>query len=206
MTFPNLHEQDATGAWAYTSASWLGWDLVCQLGEEWFSSNLGQVRHGAGVGDKFLQGGHYGGASKEFAKEVDLAPKLIVRDGLDEFLGGGTRGSIKFGDLRGGRAGDAKGFAFASKLRNQAHSLCASCVHSAPGEKQIPHECIAKIAFQARDTAEAGDESQTQLGEGEARHLVGDDDVASQGELKPSAKADAVNGGNGHERCGVDRV
>src|SRR5260370_27266066 len=134
MTFPNLHEQDATGAWAYTSASWLGWDLVCQLGEEWFSSNLGQVGHGAGVFDKSLQGGHNGGASKEFAKEVDLAPKLIVWDGLDEFLGGGTRGGVKFGDLRGGRAGDAKGFALAGKLRDQAHSLCASRVDRSSGE------------------------------------------------------------------------
>src|SRR5260370_7600241 len=140
MTFPNLHEQDATGAWAYTSASWLGWDLVCQLGEEWFSSNLGQVGHGAGVFDEFLQGGHYGGASEEFAKEIDLAAKLIVWDGLDEFLGGRTRHSVKFGDLRGGRAGDAECFPFAFKLPHQARDLSAPSLAPSPRAKQIPYQ------------------------------------------------------------------
>src|SRR5260370_4556726 len=125
-----------------------------------FGVRLRQIGHGAGVFDKFFQGGHDGGERKEFAEEVDLAPKLIVWNWLDEFFDGGKRDSVVLGDLRGGRAGDAKGFAFTCKLRNQAHSLCASCVHRSPGEKQIPHERVAEIAFQSRDTAESGYETQ----------------------------------------------
>ena len=74
---------------------------------------------------------------------VFVVPQLFVGDGLDEFLGGGTRDSVVLGDLRGSRAGDAKGFAFTGKLRNQAHSLCASCVHRSSREKQIPYERVA---------------------------------------------------------------
>src|SRR5258706_180734 len=105
-------------AGAYTSASWLGCGLVFRLVEEWFSSNLGQIRHGAGAFDKFFQGGHDGGAGEEFAEEVDLAAKLIVRNGLNEFFGGRARHGVVLGDLRGRRAGDAKGFAFTGKLRH----------------------------------------------------------------------------------------
>src|SRR5467141_5304991 len=122
-------------------------------------TRLGKIGHGAGVFDKSFQCGHDGGARKEFAEEVDLAPKLIVRNWLDEFFGGRTRHRVIFRNLGGGRAGNAKGFAFAGKLRDQAHSLCASCVHRSPREKQIPHERVAEIAFQARDTAEARYES-----------------------------------------------
>ena len=99
---------------------------------------LGKVGHRAGVFDKFFQCGHDGGASKEFAKKVDLGPKLIVWNWLDEFLGGCTRNGVVLGDLRGGRAGDAEDFAFTGKLRYEAHGLRPSRVDRSPGEKQIP--------------------------------------------------------------------
>src|SRR5260370_15064987 len=167
----------------YTISDFFSSLLVSQLEVEWFSSNIGQVGHGAGVFDEFFQGGHDGGASKELAKEIDLAAQLIVRDGLDEFLGRRTRHRVKFRDLRSGRAGDAEGFAFAGKLRHEAHRLCASRVDRSSREEQIPYKSIAKITFQARDTAEAGDEPQTQLVDGEPRHLICDCDVSGQGDL-----------------------
>src|SRR5260370_18183413 len=95
--------------------------LVFQLEVEWFSSNLGQVGHGAGVFDEFFQGGHDGGARKELAKEIDLAAQLIVRDGLDEFLGRPPRHKGKFRDLPSGRAGESEGFALAGRSRPTAH-------------------------------------------------------------------------------------
>src|SRR6266852_329954 len=180
--------------------------LVFQLGEEWFSSNLGQIGHGAGVLDKFFQGGRDDRTSKEFAEEVDLAPKLIVWNWLNEFFGGSTRDSVVLGDLRGGRAGDAEDFAFTGKLRYEAHGLRASRVDRSPGEKQIPYESIAKIALQARDAAEARDESQAQFGKCKPRHLVGDDHVTGQGQLKSSTKTSAMNGSDGDKWGGIYRV
>jgi len=60
---------------------------------ELLSGGLGQVGHRAGVFDELFKGGHDGGASEEFAEEIDLAAKLIVGNGLDEFLGAAARGS-----------------------------------------------------------------------------------------------------------------
>src|SRR5437667_3145829 len=98
-------------------------DLEFRLGKRRFGSNLGQIGHGAGVFDEFFEGGHDGGASEEFAEEVDLTAKFFVGNGLDEFLGGGTRHGVVLSDLHGGRVGDAKGFTFTGKLRYQADSL-----------------------------------------------------------------------------------
>src|SRR5689334_22382869 len=92
------------------------WDLENQLGEERLASHLGQVGHGAGVFDEFLEGGHDGRASEEFAEEVDFAAKFLGGNGLDEFLGSGTGYGVVLGDLRGGRAGDSKGLAFSGQL------------------------------------------------------------------------------------------
>src|SRR5258708_991682 len=79
-------------------------------------------------------------------------------------------------------------------------------IDAAAGEKQIADERVAQIALEAGDAAEAGDQAEAQLGEGEARHLVGDDDVAGEGQLEAATKADAVNGGDSNERRGVDGV
>jgi len=57
-----------------------------------------------------------------------------------------------------------RAFAFTGKLRHEADGLSASSVDGSSGEKQIAHEGVAKIAFQARNAAEAGDESETQFG------------------------------------------
>src|SRR5258708_23986079 len=137
MTFPYLHEQDATGAEAYTSARWLGWDLEFWLGTECFSSHLGQIWHGAGVFDEFLQGGHDGRASEELAKEVDLSPQLIVWNWFDKFLGGRTSLGVVFRDLLGRRTCDAAGFAFARQWRHPTPALGPSFVHRSPRENQI---------------------------------------------------------------------
>ena len=70
-----------------------------------------------------------------------------MRDGLHEFLGCCEGESVVLGNLRGGRAGNAEGLAFAGKLRDQANGVSASRVDSSPGEKQIAYERIAKITF-----------------------------------------------------------
>ena len=127
-------------------------------------------------------------------------------NGLDEFLGGGTGYGVVLDDLRSSRARDAKRFAFTGKLRNEADGLGTRSVDGSSGKEQIADESIAKIAFQARDTAEAGDESQAQFGKRKPRHFVGDDHVAGQGQLKSSTKTSAMNGGDGDKGRGIDRV
>src|SRR6266850_5013175 len=169
-------------------------------------SRLRQIGHGTRVFDEFLEGSHDCGASEQFAEKVDFAAKLIVRDRLDKFLSGRARHSVILGDLGGGRTGDAEGLAFSGKLRHQAHRLCASRVDRSPGKKQVPYESIAKIAFQARDTAEAGNESKAQLGKSKPRHFVGDDHVTGQGQLKSSTKTSAMNGSDGDKWRGIDHV
>src|SRR5712692_5054852 len=129
----HLHEQDAAGTGAFTSARWLGWTWYFGQVRSASVRNLRQIGHRAGAFDKFLEGSHDRGASEEFAEEVDLAAKLVVRNRLDELFCDGTSYGVVLGDLRGGRAGDSKGFAFTSKLRHQAHSLRASCVNRSPG-------------------------------------------------------------------------
>src|SRR5437879_11616301 len=110
------------------------WSLVFRLGEEQWGSNLGQIGHGAVVFDEFLKGSHDGRASEEFAEEVDLAAKLVVGNGLDEFLGGGTGYGVVLGDLGGGRASYPEGFTFTGKLRYQADGLGTRSVDSSPRE------------------------------------------------------------------------
>src|SRR5438477_352912 len=112
-------------------------DLEFRLGKRRFGSNLGQIGHGAGVFDELLEGGHDGGASEEFAEEVDLAAKFIVGNGLDEFLGGGTGYGVVLDDLRSSRARDPKRFAFTGKLRNEADGLGTRSVDGSSGKEQI---------------------------------------------------------------------
>jgi hypothetical protein len=73
-----------------------------------------------------------------------------VRNWLDEFFGGRTRHRSYFVIWRRS-SGNAKGFAFAGKLRDQAHSVRELRSPFAP-VKANPHERVAEIAFQARDT------------------------------------------------------
>ena len=75
-----------------------------------------------------------------------------------------------------------------------------------PVRSKIAHEGIAKIALQARDAAESGNQAEAQFGKGKARHLVGDDHVAGQRKLEAAAETHAVNRSDGDERCGIDGV
>src|SRR5260370_25456252 len=66
---------------------------------DFFSVLLRKIGHGTGVLDKFLQGGHDGGAREEVAKKIDLVAQLIVGGGVDELLVGRTRPVGVFCDL-----------------------------------------------------------------------------------------------------------
>jgi hypothetical protein len=166
----------------------------------------GQIRHRAGVFDEFLEGGHDRRAGEELAEQIYLPAKLFVRNWFDEFFGGGAGGGIEFGNLRGGSASDAKSFAFRGELRNQTDGVCARGVDTAAGEEQIADESIAQVAFEAGNAAPAGNETQAKFRKSEARHFVGHDDVASQGQLEAASKTNPMDRGNGDEGRGVSGV
>src|SRR5712692_10412948 len=87
------------------------------------NSSLREIGHGVGGFHEFFKGGHYARAGEEFAEEFDFAAEFLVRDGLDEFFGGGTGDGVEFGDLCGGGAGDFQGFALGGELRDEADGL-----------------------------------------------------------------------------------
>src|SRR5262249_35951919 len=72
--------------------------------------------------------------------------------------------------------------------------------------QQVPDEPVAKVALEARYAAEAGDEAETEFGESEAGHLVGDDDVADESEFESATEADAMDGGYRNERRFIEPV
>src|SRR2546429_3697847 len=76
--------------------------------------------------------------------------------------------------------------------------MCATGIKGAARKQQIPHDCVAQVAFQTRDASKSGNKPQAQLRKSKARHFVGDDDVASEGELKSPAKASSVNRSEEH--------
>ena len=94
----------------------------------------------------------------------------------------------------------------AVNLAHQADRLSLRGIDAAAGEKQIAHDRVAQIALEARNAAKAGNQAEPQFGKAKARHFVGDDQVARQRQLESAAECHAVNGGNGGERSGVDRV
>ncbi len=166
----------------------------------------GQIGHGFGELDELFQGGHDFFAGKQPAEEIDFVAEFFVGNGLDEFFGGGAGYGVEFCDLSGGSEGDLAGFAFRGELRDETDSLGSCGVDAPAGEQQIADERVPEIALQAGYAAESWDESEAKLGEGEARHFVGDDDVAGEREFQAAAETDSMDRGDGHEGRGVDGV
>src|SRR5580700_2691380 len=82
----------------------------------------------------------------------------------------------------------------------------ARCVEAAPGQQQVANDSVAQVPLQSRNAAESWDQAETQLGKAETRHLVGNNQIADQGQFEASAKGDSVHGCDGSERSGIDGV
>src|SRR5205807_7399963 len=89
-------------------------------------------------------------------------------------------------------------------LANQPRSHGLRGIDAAAGEQQITHEAIADIASQSRNPAEAGNEPKTQLRKTEARHLVRDNQIASQRQLEAAAKRNSVHRRDRGQRRSID--
>src|ERR1700733_11746169 len=186
----------------------------CRISSVVFSSVLmdvyfhtaGQVRQRIGAFDEFAESGFDGGPRKEVAEEFDFALQIVVRDGLDKALGCGGGLRIEFIDLRGCGASDAQGVAFGGHLAYESDRLRFRSVDTAAREEQVTDDSISDVPLEARDSAEAWDQAEAQLREGETGHPVGDDQVAGEGELEASAEDYTMNRGDGGQRRGVDGV
>ena len=145
-------------------------------------------------------------AVEKFAEEFDLFTEFLVGDGLDEFFGGDAGFGVELGDLLGHGTGDLQRVAFAGKVRHESGLMRGLGFDCAAGEEQIADETVADVATEARNAAKAGDKTESKLGKAEARHFVGDDQIAEQRELEAPAHTQAVNGGERDEWRRVDGV
>src|SRR5580698_5109181 len=129
-----------------------------------------------------------------------------MRNGLDEFLRGGSCCAVKLHDLSGGGSCNAKRFTFCGELRNQTHALCARGVDTPACQKKVANKCVAQVALQARNAAEAWNQAEAQFGKRKTCHLVRHDDVACQSQFKSAAKAHTMNSSDRREWRGIDGV
>jgi len=79
-------------------------------------------------------------------------------------------------------------------------------VHAASGEEQIADKGIAQIAFEAWNSTEARNEAEAEFRKSEARHFIGNNNVADKSQFEASAKTNSMNSGNGYERCVVNKI
>src|SRR3984957_18562386 len=129
-----------------------------------------------------------------------------MRDGLQEFLSGSPGEGIKFFDLVRVRTRHVQRFSFRGKLRYQSNGLRSRSVYAAAGEQQIAHEAVAQVAFQPWYSAKTRYQPQPQFGKCKSRHLVGDNNVADQGEFQSAAKTNSMHRRNGYKRRRVDSI
>src|SRR6185437_10846709 len=110
---------------------------------------------------ELLQASLHSVAREEFAKNLDLAPQFIVGNRLDEFFGRRRSLAIKFADLGRGRPRHPQSLSFGYHLTYQPDLLSFGRVEASSREQQVADYCITKIPLQARNSAEARDESQS---------------------------------------------
>ena len=82
----------------------------------------------------------------------------------------------------------------------------ARCVNAAASQQKITNHRIPEVPLQPRNSAETRHQAQAQLGKGETRHLVGDDQIAYQRQFEAPAERHPVDGSNRGQRRGVDGV
>src|SRR6266568_229512 len=102
----------------------------------------------------------------------------MMRDRFDEFFCGDHRAAIEFTQLSCRNARGAKCFALSGQLAHQSYRVGAGCVETASGQQQIANDGVPEITLQAWNSTEARDQAETKLRKGEARHLVGNDQIA----------------------------
>src|SRR5690349_6579046 len=167
---------------------------------------LGQVRHRAGVFDEFLQGSHHFRPREKLAENVYLVLQLFAGNRLHKLLRGSTRHRIVLSYLGGCGACNPQGLALSGKLRYKADSVGASSVECATREQHISHDGISQVPLQAWNSSKAWNEPKPQLRKSKTRHLIRNDDVASECKLESSAQARTMNGGDRNEWSRIQRV
>ena len=161
---------------------------------------LRQVRMSSGAFHELPQVLHHCRPLYQFAKQVDFPTHLFPWNRFQKPLRGSTGRAVEFADLRRGGACHAQRFLFGGDLADQTDAKSLRRIDASPGEEQVTHDAVAEVALEARDAAKTGDKPQTKFRKAESRQFVGYDEVASQRQLEPPAKGDAVHGGNGGQR------
>src|SRR5258706_11094854 len=71
--------------------------------------------------------------------------------------------------------------------------MSASRIDTAAGQQQVAHDGVSEISLQPWNAAKPGNQTQPQFRKTESSHLVGDDQVASQGELKAAPEDNTIH-------------
>src|SRR6185437_819249 len=99
-----------------------------------------------------------------------------------------------------------EGRALGNDLADQADLLGLGDVKAAPGEQKVTDDGVPEIPLEPRNPAKTGNDSKTQFWKAEASRLVGDDQVAGEGQLKAASEHNSVHTGNGGQGGCVEDV
>jgi len=132
------------------------------------------------------------GRIKRSQKISDLAAQFVMRDRLiNRFVP--VRAAIEFLQLRG-RLPRTRSASPSAVTGSQCRRLRPRSIDTAACENQIADHRISEISFQPWNSAESRYQSQAQLRKTKTRHLVRNDQIASERELESAAKREAVHG------------
>src|SRR6185369_6646166 len=157
-----------------------------------------QVRQRVSTLNKFPQAGFNSWFRKQIAENVNLSLQFFTRNWLDEFLGCSRRLAIKLRNLRRRGSRSSQGLTFPNDLADQANLLRLRCIEASPCKQQIADHCVPQVAFQSRNAAKPGNQSQAQFGKTKAGHSIRNNKIAHQSQLEASPERYSMDRSN---RC-----
>jgi len=153
--------------------------------------SLRQMRHNGSVFDEFAQSRHDSGAVNQPAKNINFPTEVFVWNWFYESFCRHSSNWIESLNLGGGRSCRRQRLPVRDNFAEEANGHCFVSADGTTSQKQIAHHTICEVPLKPRDATSYGDESETQFRKAKPRRLIGDDEVANQGEFKTATKTHA---------------
>src|ERR1022692_2122691 len=143
---------------------------------------------------------------KQLTENINFPPQLLMWNRLDKLLRRRRRRAIKLSQLcsRGPRR--PQRLAFAHHLADQADLLRLGGFNAAPRQQQIPDHSITQIPLQPRDPAKPRNQPQPELRKTKPRHLVGNNQIASQRQLESSPEGHSMHRRNRSQWRSIEQI
>src|SRR5580692_4124069 len=155
---------------------------------------------------KLSQTGLYRRSNKELAENVYLPLQLFIRNRLNKLLRRDGSLPIKLSELCRSCPRHSQRLALCNDLTHQSNLLKLGRIKTASCKQQIANHRIPQITLQTRDSTESGNQSQPQLRKTKSRHLIGDDQIAHQRQLKAAAESHSMHRRDCGQGRSIDRV